>query len=61
MLAHRYCLPEDLLQLVRKVEADDVAVAMQCQKCREKDRLEAAYMSLTGTERGPVKVRRLSR
>jgi hypothetical protein len=55
----RYYLPEDLLRLVGDVEADYVAVAMRCQRCREKDRLEAAYVTLTGMERERVKVRRL--
>jgi hypothetical protein len=55
----RHYLPEDLLKLVGDVEADNVAVDMRCQRCHEKDRLEAAYVSLSGMEREGVKVRRL--
>jgi hypothetical protein len=57
----RYYLPEDLMRLVGDVEADHVAVAMRCQKCHEKDRLEAADVSLSGMERERVKVRRLAK
>jgi len=32
---------------------------MRCQKCHEKDRLEATYVSLSGMERERVRVRRL--
>jgi hypothetical protein len=55
----RYYMPEDILKLVGDVEADAVAAAMRCQKCHEKDRLEAAYVSLSGMERERVRVRRL--
>jgi hypothetical protein len=52
-------MPEDIMRLVGDVEADHIAAAMRCQKCHEKDRLEAAYVSLSGMERERVKVRRL--
>lgn len=55
----RHYMPEDLLRLVGDAEADHVAAAMRCQKCHEKDRLEAAYVSLSGMARERVRVRRL--